>query len=131
MKRYDQIISDLIQLGKTKQIHTDMINPIFFTDGIKYLTTKYRIGELISYISDLRKNIFRNEKDVFGFEIWILEVQGNRASLKMYRKKEDPFIIEDIFYQEALPDGEYKFYVDKNVLMLPSERSFMEKILNK
>ena len=54
-------------------------------------------------------------------QFWFLNVKDGKAELYCHEDSGMPKIVRQKFDYTDFPDGEWKFYVQNNVLMLPQE----------
>jgi hypothetical protein len=94
---------------------------LVYTDGVKahadIAEAYWLIDAVASYQMDIAK--FQNEHG--GFVLWKLEVKDGSAVLTASRDSgEEPFIKQDIEFTDH-PEGEWDFWQEGKVLIIPEE----------
>ena len=113
---------DLAQFTGSDQLY---YNPMFsrwkYTDGVKYMAEKAGAYWLIDAILSHQTNKKARAEE---FQVWTLKLvpDTGRATLAMTDGNTDRAIILQRIEWTDFPLTEIKFYVENNVLCLPSER---------
>ncbi|MBI9016289.1 MAG: hypothetical protein JEZ07_03400 [Phycisphaerae bacterium] len=109
------IENGLVQFTGTEQYYkNEVLGPMVYTDGVKYLHESADCYWLLVTISSYR----RTEP----FQLWELKVQENRSAiLTMKEDSGEPYLVNQKIPFTDFPLDEIKFYLIDGVLLLPSE----------
>jgi len=110
------------------EIETNMANAIgtegyikhmfglLFTDGVNQLREDADAFWLVDAIAS-----YQSEQKNVEFQVWELKVKDNKGVLTMKEDTDCPELVRQEFDYTDFPLSEVKFYVQNNVLLLPSE----------
>ena len=102
----------------TECYYRHWLKVIVYTDGIKAMAEKAGAHWLIDAIASYQKASFREK---YPFQVWRLTVEGSKAVLVMQEDQGEPIIVRQEIEYTDFPEGEWKFYLIDEVLMLPGE----------
>ena len=101
----------------TEGYHKLSLVPINCTDGVKEVALKADAFWLVDAIGSYQCEPKIKAEE---FQVWTLEVKGTTAVLFMTDGNNHRVVEQFIGYTD-FPEGEWKFYLTNNVLMLTSE----------
>ena len=108
--------NNLRQFIGTQQYHKLSLIPLLATDGVSYFVKTAQAFWLVDFVAAMTYSKLKNEEFIVvkvkseNEEVDIIFNNGNKTVLHK----------EHINYSD-LPEGDWKFYVTDNVMMLPSE----------
>ena len=95
-----------------------MVKDFLYTDGVKAVAATAGAYWLVDRIAF---NQLKNHVASTPFQLWILDVKDGSAELTMREDSDRSAVIEEKIDHTDFPTGTWKFYVEGNVLLLPSE----------
>jgi hypothetical protein len=113
-----ELRSIMAQCTGTEAYHKLSISPIKCTDGVKVLADAAGAYWLVDAIGSYQGT--PKIKDL-GIQFWFLEVKDSKAVLYCIEDSGKPHLIEQKIEYTDFPEGEWKFYVQGDVMMLPQE----------
>ena len=109
---------EMQQYNGTAGYHRLTLTSLLATDGIRMIAKKAGAFWLIDAIASYQAN---SQIKALAIQFWTLEVRDNEAVLYCVEDSGMPRIVEQIIEYTDFPDGDWKFYVQNGVMMLPEE----------
>ena len=106
------------QCTGTTQYHKLTWLPLLATDGVKMVTERAGAFWLIDVIASYQ---IRPKIKELAIQFWTLEVKDNKAVLYCVEDHGKPRLIEQEIEYTDFPRGNWNFYVQNGVIMLPQE----------
>ena len=105
----------------TEEYHRLSLIPIVATDGVKYFADKGKACWAVDEVLMMYKELVLKGKISNGdFVVFKIKSKNNKASIKAEDGDGGKLKSKNIQYTD-LEEGEYKFYVLDEVILLPSE----------
>jgi hypothetical protein len=126
-KTSEELKTALSQFHGTENYYThSVLKNLVFTDGVKFLADEASAYWLIDAIASHQCNQqIKQSPDLQDFQLWKLEVDGNKGVLFCYPDSDQPYVVRQEIEFTDFPLNEISFYLQKGsdckVLMLPSE----------
>ena len=106
------------QHNGTTQYHKLTLMSLLATDGVKMVAEKAEAFWLVDAIGSYQTN---PKVQALAIQFWTLEVKDNQAVLFCVEDCGMPRIVEQEIKYTDFPDGNWKFYVQQGIMMLPGE----------
>ena len=113
-----KILNDILApcIG-TESYHKDFTG-VVYTDGVKLMAETAQAYWLITAIGSVQK-----EKKLFllPFQLWTIIAKDGKAVIECREDSDEPIKYKQEIEFTTFPDGQMKFYLIDNVLLLTSE----------
>ena len=109
---------EIQQYTGTCGYHKLSLLPLLATDGLRMIAEKAGAFWLIDAIASYQ---VKPEVKALAIQFWRLEVKDSKAVLYCVEDSGMPKIVEQEIKYTDFPDGDWKFYVQQGVIMLPGE----------
>ena len=106
------------QYTGTMDYHRLTLTSLLATDGVRMVAEKAGAFWLVDAIASYQAN---PEVKKLAIQFWRLEVKDNAAVLYCIEDSGMPRIVEQEIDYTDFPEGDWKFYVQNGVIMLPEE----------
>jgi hypothetical protein len=109
---------DLAQFTGTEDWHRHgLVRNVLYTDGVKFVAERGAAYWLLDKVATLQ---LEERVRAEPFQVWRLKVQGTAATLTCDDGNDNIIHCEQIHYTD-FPLDEIAFYVEGDVILLPSE----------
>jgi len=113
-----ELKTEMQQCTGTTGYHKLTWLPLLATDGVKTVAEKAGAFWLVDAIASYQAN---PEVKKLAIQFWRLEVKDNAAVLYCVEDSGMPRIVEQEIEYTDFPDGDWRFYVQHGIIMLPGE----------
>ena len=114
----NEMRSEMQQYIGTVSYHNLSLTSLLATDGVRIVAEKAEAFWLIDAIGSYQTN---PKVQALAIQFWTLEVKDNQAVLFCVEDCGMPRIVEQEIKYTDFPDGNWKFYVQQGIMMLPGE----------
>jgi len=113
-----ELQDELENFNGTEGYHKLTLTRLKATDGVAHMAKIVGAFWLIDAIGS-----YQGDKRIADLTIqfWHLEVKDKKAKLYCVEDRDQPILIEQKIGYTDFPDGDWQFYVQQDVIMLPSE----------
>ena len=114
----NELRTEMQQYRGTERYQKLSLTPLLATDGVRMVAEKAEAFWLIDAIGSYQTD---HEVKALAIQFWTLNVKGSQAVLFCVEDCGMPRIIEQEIKYTDFPEGDWKFYVQQGVIMLPDE----------
>ena len=109
---------EMQQYNGTEGYHKLTLTSLLATDGVRMIAEKTGAFWLVDAIASYQTN---PEVKALAIQFWTLQVKDNEAVLYCVEDDGMPRIVEQEIEYTDFPEGDWKFYIQQGVIMLPGE----------
>ncbi len=114
----NKLKTEMQECRGTESYHKLSLTPLLATDGVRIVAEKAEAFWLIDVIGSYQIN---PKVKALAIQFWTLEVKDCHAILYCIEDSGMPRIVEQEIKYTDFPEGNWQFYVQQGVIMLPEE----------